>query len=154
MASKFSDVYDSLVLRLAALYPSKTPLPYPYSITDNPTQFQKDGYGVKVGPASNSELTTDYSSAVDHSISVVLTREVYGFTGTESTLVAETKAIYDDMYLLKNDLLDLSRVSPMFQGETVDYESDSGIEDITGDQQRFISLEVVFTFDLTQEINQ
>ena len=154
MASTFSNVYDGLVTRLTALFPNKTVIPYPYSLADNPNQFLIDGYGIKVGGGSNSDLSSDYSSAINHTISIVLTREVYGFTGVSSTLVTETKAIYDDMYLLKNDLLDLSRVSPMFQGETVEYESDGGIEDITGDQQRFISLEVVFTFDLTQEINQ
>ena len=154
MASKFSDVYDSLVTRLAVLWPSKSVIPYPYSLSDSPVQFLKDGYGIKVGGASNSELTTDYLSSVSHTISIILVREVSGFSSLKTSLVAETKTIYDDIYDLKNALLNLSRVSPMFNGEPVVYDSDSGIEDVIGDKQRFISLESVFTFDLTQEINQ
>lgn len=154
MASKFSNVFDSLVTRLASLYPSKTIIPYPYSLADNPNQFLVNGYGLKIGSGSNSDLTTDYSSAVDRSVSVVLTREVYGFTGIQTNLNTQIKALFDDMYDLKNDLLDLSRVSPMFNGEAIEYENDSGIEEVISGEQRFVSLEVFFSFDLTQEINQ
>lgn len=154
MPSKFSNVFDSLVTRLASLYSDKTIIPYPYSLADNPHQFLVNGYGLKIGSGSNSDLTTDYSSAVDRNISVVLTREVYGFTGIQTNLNTQIKALFDDMYDLKNDLLDLSRVSPMFNGETVDYDNDSGIEEVISGEQRFVSLEVFFSFDLTQEINQ
>ena len=154
MASKLSDVFDSLNTRLAALFPNKTIIPYPYSLTDAPTAMLKDSYGLKVGSGSDSDLSTDYLNTTNRTYSVVLVREVYGFASVETTINAATKAIFDDQYALKNDLLDLMKVSPMFGGEDIDFEGDSGLESLDGEKQRYITLETTFSFELTQEINQ
>jgi len=153
--SKFSDVYDTLRTRVATLFPNKTLIPYAYSLIDNPNVLLKDGYGFKVGSGSDGETSNDFESTVNRSISIVFTSEVLGFNSIESTdLITKTKAIIDDMYTLKDSLLDLLRVSPMLGGEIVSYSGDSGIEDIGDGKQRFISLEVAFNFEMVQNINQ
>lgn len=154
MPSKLSNVYDSLRTRLAALYSAKTVIPYPYSLADNPQQFLVSGYGIKIGSGSNSDLSTDYLHTVDRSFSVVITAEAYDLSTGNSGLITATKSLFDDLYDLKNDLLDLGRVNPMYQGEGIVYDNDNGLEEVASGEKRFLSLEAFFTFELTQEINQ
>jgi len=152
MASRFSTAYDSLRSALSATFSTKTEIPYPYSLQDNPFQFIVNGYGLKIGSGSSGELENLAFSSSIISFSVILTREVVGFSSVNTSLNTNIKNLYDDMTTIKSYMLDNERVSPMYLGEEIKYISDSGIQEILNGKQRFIFIEVNFSIDITQQI--
>ena len=152
-ASKFSDVYDTLRKRVSLLFPNRVEIPFPYDLVRNPSTILKHGLGIKIGTGSEGETSNQFESTVNRTIGFVFTNEVIDVGGENTNLVDVTKLVIDDMYILKNSLLDLTRVSPQLIGEENIYSSDGGIEDIGDGKKKYISLEATFIFEMVQNIN-
>ncbi len=155
MAS-LSTIHAALIAQIATLYPHKTQL-NANDLEDNPHQFMIDGWGIKVGGGSPIEqdiVANDYTFATDRAFSIVLTREVYDLQANLASYNTNVGLIGDDKDSLIESLLDFSKVEGMKGGEEIDYIGDGGIEFMAAGKKRFIFMEIAFSFDLTQLINQ
>jgi len=152
--SKFSDVYDSLLIEVGTLFPTKVKLSDSIDLDNNPFPLLKNAYGIKVGDSSTSDLTTDYLYTDVRTFSILFTAEVYDLAINNSSFENASKALIDDVYTLRERMLDLSKISPILGGENITCIGDTGIENKKADKGRFIYVEVSFTVELTQVINR
>ena len=102
----FDTVIDTMHTRLAALtgFSSKTLIPNPYSITDNPEQFVRNGYGVVVG-ASTQGLPEFKATFDDQSMDVVLSTEFIRTDSNPDTVQSIAKSLKADALLVRRDFL-------------------------------------------------
>lgn len=143
MSTKISEIYDSVVSSLNTLYSTKTRIPNPYSLPDNPEQLLKDGYGLKFG-GSNLESYELCRRKEVASFSVVLTREFFKLDSDVDSFDDPTKSILEDAESFKSLFYATNNIG---EEEIIDIniESTSGLENVQGDKYNFISIEVTFT---------
>ena len=104
--SKISNVYDYYVTRLAALFPSKTRIPNPYSLEDNSFQFLRDGYGLKINGHNIARL--DFKSiAQAYDFSVVFCLEAIRMEHNETSYDDIVKQLNEDTFTLRKDFYDI-----------------------------------------------
>jgi len=155
MAS-LSSIHSALITKVAALFPNKTQM-NANDLEDNPIQLMIDGWGIKINsgvPVDNVHPAIDYVFATDRSISIVFTKEVYDLQANLGSYNTQAEALADDKDSLLSSMLDFNKVTGMLGGENLLYNGDNGIEFIVSGKKRFIFIEVNFSFDLTQLINQ
>ncbi|MHA1169954.1 MAG: hypothetical protein ACTSRU_19165 [Candidatus Hodarchaeales archaeon] len=155
MAS-LNNIHTALLVKMAALFPNKTQM-NANDMEDSPIQFLEDGWGIKVGggtPIDNEHPNKDYVFATDRTISIVFSREVYDLQASLTSYNTQVGAIADDKDSLLSSMLDFNKVTGMLGGENLLYSGDGGIEFLVSGKKRFIYMEIVFSFDLTQLINQ
>ncbi len=151
-----SDIHTALIAKIAALFPNKTQV-NANDLEDNPIQLMVNGWGVKVGsgtPVDSDHPAVFYTFSTDRTMSVVFTREVYDLQANLDSHNTQVGLLADDKDSLLSSLLDFSKVTGMLNGENLIYNGDNGIEFLVAGKKRFIYMEIVFSFDLTQLINQ
>jgi len=151
-----SDIHSALITKVAALFPNKTQM-NANDMEDNPIQLMIDGWGIKIGagtPVNTEHPAVDYVFATDRVISIVFTKEVYDLQANLSSYNSQAEALADDKDSLLSSMLDFDKVTGMLNGENLIYNGDNGIEFLVSGKKRFIFIEVSFSFDLTQLINQ
>lgn len=141
----FDNMLDDLHTRLAGLsgFSSKTLIPNPYSIADNPEQFVRDGYGVIV--SDSSQGLNDYKSTFDDQSMEILLSTEFRTTDSNPTPVQNVaKSLKADALTVRNSLLGtlLSGVAK------VDYIGTSGIVF----ESDYVWLTVNFNFTIIEEI--
>lgn len=95
--TKISEVYDAVLNELTVLYPNKTKIPNPYSLTDNQQQFLRDGYGLIV--ESSSRVESEFKSIVlEYSMTVILTNEIVRTDSDDELIDITAKALLEDIF--------------------------------------------------------
>jgi hypothetical protein len=149
--SNVSIILDQVIVKLGELFPNKTRIPMPYSLTDNNKNFLSDGYGLIIGSASYEQL--DFCNRmISQSISVVFTREVFR---TDSDVV-----VIDD--IVKSISEDINSVQGLFYAYNeldieeniakIDITSISSVESIQGDKQNFLTRTAEFNFYIREQL--
>lgn len=154
MAS-LSSIHTALISKMGTLFPNKTQI-NAMDLEDNPVQLMVDGWGLKISGGSPVEIESgpvDYVFATDREFMVYFTREVYDLQANLASYNSQANLIADDKDTLLNSLLDFGKVTGMLNGENIEYLGDGGIELLVSGKKRFIYMEVVFSFELTQVIN-
>ena len=137
----FSTVYDALATAVGALtgFSSKTILPNPYALEDNPEGFLRNGWGLTVGGSATG--SAEFNSTVDvHAIGVVLAREVVGTDNDAAAVPTAVKLLKDDATLIVKNLERGDDLST--QPENLTYVSTSEVAFQVGERSRWVSLTV------------
>lgn len=152
MTAKVTTIYETLLTKLATLYPTKTVIPNAYSLTDNPDIFLKTGYGVRVGPESRSafQVTREDNSAREFTI--FLTSQVFRLENEATNLINASKTLLDEVQALKLALLSFDQWGIEATIYKVDFSGASGIEFFKSDKSSFIYASVSFTIDYAEEL--
>lgn len=142
-----STVYDSIVTALTTQFPTKTRIPYPYSLQDNQAQFLSDGIGIKVGSATY-ETVEWCSFIVARTVSVVVTREIFRTDSDAIVIDDTTKAILEDIQTIQKILfqMDQGNSANIVRVEVGDV---SGVESVNG---KFLSMEASFRFQINDSL--
>jgi hypothetical protein len=128
-----STTISSIESIVEATLPGKTKLHNPYDFTDNSEAFQREGYGVQVGPGVESPFQEFNSSFDDIIVGVVLTREFYGQdhnTDAVNNVVAE---LYQDTRTIRTELLKNypTGVAKVIYSDTTGIETEEKIASLT-----------------------
>ena len=149
--SLISQGFDALVARIETVLAVSVPsngykrIPNPYLVSDNPEPVLKNGYGVALLSAENTNRQLNCKFSVSRNMEVVLTRL---FSGRDEDSVGKAsleKLLLEDQYKIINDLeQDIS-----INGATMytRYVSDSGIEFVSGVTGRFFMLKTQFSLE-------
>jgi len=141
--SNISTAFDNFKTRLSTLLPSHVELTNPYSVEQNTEGALNQGYGVILGPGSNSKRLVGCKLSVVRSFNLVLTRKFYAqelnITGKETT----AKDLFEDQKLViadteKNPTIGSSAIAK------IEYESDNGLEFVLTEADNYLKLETVF----------
>lgn len=147
--SIISTAYDALLTRVETVLDvatnGHTRLPNPYKPEENNERFLVKGYGIVMGAGSNTQRLVNCKFTVNRQMEIVLTRQYFAREDDASAKADTEKALFEDQYLLINDFeKDIS-----INGQTMytRWESDSGIEYVSANTDRFLMLRTIFSLE-------
>jgi hypothetical protein len=148
MTTKISTVIDAVHTEMDLLFSStKTKIPNPYSLEDNPITLLRDGYGIYIGESSPADLDVLKDDNETITINIVLTKEVYRLENNNSNLVVAEKAILEDRRILKNRMLAFNQLNQGASIQKIDFISSDSINVVTSG--KFSVLSNVSSFGIT-----
>lgn len=149
--SKITAVYDAILTELAALYPAKTRIPYPYSLVDNNARFLSDGYGVTIGPSSFEQFEfCDFMTVRD--VTVTVTREVFRTDSDYNVIDDITKSLLEDIYEVQKLFYSYNELNVPNDVAKVDLGGVSAVEEVASGKQSFLSMSATFNFFIIEKL--
>ena len=149
--SKISTVYDTLLTVLSAIFPEKTRLFYPYSLTDNPEHVLRDGYGlIKTSTEPVPSELCRFNDA--HGFDVVLTREVVRAESQLTPVDEKVKALLEDAFELRERVYRYDELGIATDITNVSLGSVSAVEEFLTGKSKFISVVVSFVVNVTEDL--
>lgn len=149
--SKISTVYDAILAELAAVFPSKTQIPDPYSLTDNKIGPLKDGYGLKWN--DDSFIPVEFNShGSSYTFSVVFTRELIRLDSQYAPIHVMAKAFLEDVKLFKDELYRCDKLGVASSIDNIVIGTTSGPVNIFGDNNRYKFVELFFSINLREAV--
>jgi len=147
--SIISTAYDAFVTRIETVLDvatnGHTRLSNPYKPDENNERLLVKGYGIVMGPGSNTNRQVNCKFSVSRQMEIVLTRQYFAREDDAVSKADTEKALFEDQYLLINDFeQDIS-----INGQTMytRWESDSGIEYVSSATDRFLMLRTTFSLE-------
>lgn len=150
--TKISTIYDAVRTALASKLTGKTEIPNPYSLSDNPIQFLKNGYGVVIGDGSPASFQVYCLDAEARTFTVILTREVYRLEVDNTNLIAESKNLLEDIRTVKDDFLAHDQIASTDKIQKIDYTGGSGINFVSAGKHNLIYADISFSIEYTETI--
>ena len=150
--SNISTIYDKIRQQIGLLFPTKTEIPNPYSLPDNMGQLLENGWGLIIGEGSLGSINVYCLDSEIRSFTVVLTKLVYNLDGTNTRIVADSKAILEDIRTIKNDLLAYDQITIPDVIQKVEFQSASGIEFAGSDKFNLFSATITFGIEYTENV--
>lgn len=149
--SKITTVYDAILTELAALYPAKTRIPYPYSLVDNNARFLSDGYGVTIGPSSFEQFEfCDFMTVRD--VTVIVTKEVFRTDSDYNVIDDITKSLLEDIYEVQKLFYSYNELNVPNDVAKVDLGGVSAVEEVASGKQSFLSMSATFNFFIIEKL--
>jgi hypothetical protein len=152
--SKISTVYDTLLATVGTLLPSGsgyTRIPNPNNLEDNMIQFMRKGYGLVYSGGNQAEGEI-CNFVIEHTFTVILTREVVKLDSQTDQLDAVNKALLEDAYKLQNDIYNVDEIGIPNDITQVLLGSIGSISDVIIGKKYFKSIEVNFDIQVTETI--
>ena len=148
--SSVTTVYESLVERIVAVFPSHTRLTDAYSIEENMEQFLKIGWGLAIGPAVNSERFLSAKLSYERNFILTITRKFVARELDVETKAAAERLLMEDVYLITSDL---TRDSTLNNATNhVKYIGDSGIEKVFVDKSQYLMSQIEIQSTIIESI--
>jgi hypothetical protein len=133
-----TDIYNQIVTIVSAEIPTAKRIPNPYSVLSNPATYLRYGYGVVIGPGTNTERYVGCVASWERDYTIVIVKQVFttehdtqGRVDNELSLDEERSLIYKAIE--KNPSLNQTCV----KGVVV---SDSGIEYEEAESSKFVAI--------------
>jgi hypothetical protein len=147
--SIISTAYDALLGRVETVLDTAAQgyfrLPNPYKPDENNQRFLVKGYAIAMGGSVNTQRFVNCKFSINRTMTVILTRQYFAREDDADAKADAEKALFEDQYSLINDFeQDIS-----INGQTMytRYVSDSGIEYVQGDNDKFIMLRTEFALE-------
>jgi hypothetical protein len=140
-----------MLTTLTALFPTKTRIPNPYDLTDNPIILLRDGYGLKLD--DEAPARSEFCNFSRNKIfTIVLAREVLKGDMQTTQFDTAVKAMQEDVYELQKDLLNVDQIGIESSIEKIDMGGTSGIVSFIGERSNFIAMEIMFFIQITDNL--
>jgi hypothetical protein len=149
--SKASIVYDTVVSTLETLFPSKSRLYNPYSLTDNPHHLLKEGLGVIVADDSPVPLELKTFAGL-RTFSIVFTRELVRTERQVVPMDVLHKNFLEDIFTVRKDFYNADKITLGNNVTQINLGPTSGVESIDGESYRFFSMSIDFEFLIEEDL--
>jgi len=150
--SKITTVYNTILTKVAGLFPSKTKIPLPESLPDNDNNLLRDGYGVMVGASTISALDTFKDSNISREFTIVFTEELIRTNHDADSRDTVLLSILEDMVTLKQDFLNFDQLGIDSSIEKVTFVGSSGVEYANIDDFSIMTMNITFSIDISEII--
>ena len=127
MTTKISTVYDAIVTKITALYPTKQRLFNPYTLTENPDLTRKDSWGFKVDSATRQDL--EYCNlSVSRSFTFYLMRQFVTLAGKEDGFDNISKLLLEDQQTFLSSFYSPDQIDQEQDIESIEFSDISGLQ--------------------------
>lgn len=142
-ATAISNVYDGLVTLVTAALPTHKKLANPYMVEANPSVVLKNGYGIKIGAAENTQRFCGSHHSTRRSLSVVLTAEMAAVEANATQWRSAELGLMEEAQTIIKAIAS----NPTLGGyaANTDWTNDGGIEFVDGDRTRYLTIEITFS---------
>ena len=154
--SNISTAYDAIKTKLDTLFPSSSgyiQLVNPYDIDENTDSALRIGWGIAFGSATNTRRELSCRLSIERTITITFTRARFRSEFNTSQQETNEKLLFEDQYLLIKDLENEPMINNATSGITkFTYESDGGVESVTGESDAYIKLSTVFSLEYFENL--
>lgn len=151
MSTTISNIYDELYLLLPALFPSKKALADSYNIYNNDEFFLADGFGIYVGPASNTRREVACRLSISRQITITLSKAPYaGHKDLDKIKIAEKALLEEHLTLVKD--FSKNNTYPYLTSVKRNFIGDSGIERVFGESRSYLSIRLTFEIEYFENL--
>lgn len=149
--SKITTIYNAVLTALSTLYPNKTRIPNSLVLSENPEQYLRDGYGLRIDPESpaDSEFCVFSRNRI---FTILLTKEVLTTDMQTAQMDTASIALLEDVYSLQKDFMNADQIGQESSIEQIRMAGTSGIIPFIGERENFIVVEVSFQIQITDTI--
>ena len=149
--SLITDIYNALETTLATALPAYNKLPNAYDVEDNAKLFLGQGYGLGIGSGSNTNRVLPSKVSISRDFEVVFVNQINATASNGDLIEAQEKAIFEDMYLFLKAVENDASLGGLAINST--YVSDSGLDFLDGETQRYFSLTMVVSVEYIQSLS-
>jgi hypothetical protein len=150
--SNISTVYDTLLTTVDGLFTGsnvKTRIPNPETLEDNPRHLLVNGWGLVYSGAVR--VPSEFKNLVmQHTFTIVLTREVVKTDSRTSRLDTINKALLEDSHTIRKDLFDVDKFSLQTEVRLNDLGQSSLIDFVIGDKLLFRTVSIEILLDVPE----
>ena len=138
--SKIQEIYDALIVVIAGQLPDYTRLPNPYAVEENTFLHMRSGFGVSIGPGTDTERYLGCLVTWQRDFTITLVRQVFTTQNNTALRVDLEKDILDDHDNLMKAVYNNSTLSGKAIKTTAI--ADSGLSFIDGERLKFLAMEI------------
>lgn len=150
--SDISTVYDALVTRLGTALSSHVRLSNSTAIEENNEQFLKLGWGLAIGEGSNANRYLGDMLTIRRNFILIITRKFYAREFDASSKASTEKELYEDQFLVLQDLADNNILTTPTGEHNVNFIGDNGTESVFNDKGLFLVLRTNLEVEYHQQI--
>ena len=143
--TQISNIYDELHTIVNSVLTDYSELPNPYIPDDNPDIYMKKGYGITMGPGANSNRVVSKKVSIQRDFDFVFVRQINSTETNTSLIKSEAKAIMEDSFKVLEEIESNTSLNQLCVNAR--FESDSGLDFIEADTQRFFILTMVVSVE-------
>jgi hypothetical protein len=150
--SKIGIVYPAIIDKIITLFPTKARLHNPYELLENPEMCRKDAWGLKVESASREELEfCDIS--INRTFTIVFVRQFITLANKEDGFDAVTVSLIEDQQTFLEAFFSTDKIGQGDNIERIDIEAISGVNELVGDEKKYLFSEVTFNILINEAIS-
>lgn len=149
--SKPVDIYDHLITRLGAVLSTHARLPNPYKPDENAEAFLVKGYGLKIGPGTNTQRTMTCGKIFEErNFTIVLSRKYFAREDDAANKAVAERELMNDSWLVKNEI----EKDPTLGGKSANayFVSDTGTNYVFSDKDRFLLNELTVSIEYVESL--
>lgn len=150
--SKISTVYSAIIDKIEALYPLKGRLHNPYELLDNPEICRKDAWGLRVETADREDIEF-CNLSLNRTFTIVFVRQFITLGNKEDGFDAITASILEDQQTFVGAFFSTDKIGQGDNIERIDITSISGVNELTGDEKKYLFSEVTFNILINEAIS-
>jgi len=143
--TKINDIYDELHSITQVVLPEYTELPNPYIPDDNPDIYMKKGYGISIGAASNTNRVVSKKVSILRDFDFVFVLQINSTETNTGLIKSNAKAIMEDSFKVLEEIENNTSLGQVCV--KAEFVSDSGLDFIEADTQRFFILTMVVSVE-------
>lgn len=148
--SNVSDIFDAMVIRVAALLPNHTRIPDAYTIEDNPITLLRQGWALAYGPAVNGDRFLSAKLTYQRILLLTITRECISLEGDVESKVDVEQSLMEDIVTVSNDFTSDSTLNNATN--RVKYLGDTGVQRIWADKHNFLMTQIEIQSEVTETL--
>lgn len=138
--SKIQEIYDAIISVVTAELPDYMRFPNPYAIDENTLIHMRSGFGVSVGPGTDTQRYLGCLVTWQRDFTVTMVRKVMATQNDLTKRVTLEKELLDDHDNLMKAIYNNSTLSGNAIKTTAI--ADSGLSFIDGDLLKFLTMEI------------
>lgn len=138
--SAITDIVTALNTQIQTLLPTYARIPNPYAIDRNSALLLRSGYGIGIGPGTNTNRIIPNSVSTDRTFDIVLLSQIEALPNDVTNIDLEEKEILEAQYSLIQYFEANPTLGSLQNVINSRYISDSGIEFVSVEEQRFHQL--------------
>lgn len=150
MPTRIEDIYDAIADLVETNLTGYKRFPNPYVITENTYLHMKSGYGIAIGPGTDTERFVGCQISWERSFTVVLVKQVMTTQNNTEKRELVEKDILEDHDILRKAIYSSSTLGGKAVKTTVI--SDGGVNFIDGDRLKFLSMEIEIVTEYLETI--
>lgn len=154
--SNITTAFDAIKAKMLVLFPEVSgyyQLTNPYDVEENTITMHEKGWGVALGPGTNTNRQLSCRLSVQRDITIVLTRRRYANELDTPSKESAEKSILEDQYTLIKALEKDPTINSSVSGiARFVFASDGGIETILAESDAFIKLVTVFNMEYFENL--
>lgn len=150
MSSTIDLILTKMEEAITGALPTYQKLSNPYTVSDNPDTFLREGYGITIGSAQQSRITQG-SVGVQRTLSFILTKEVFATESDDATRTSTwLELINEQLAVLKLFEADFTLGGSVLK---IEYNSDEGIQFVQNKSDKFLELKTNVSVLYIESVN-